>query len=94
MFYALIENIFDKYDVLMCPTATSSAPSTETTGDPSFQAIWTMSGTPTINLPYDLDDAGLPIGAQIIGRKFSEHELLSTAHWMENVIGFDRKPNG
>ena len=90
---AVVEDIFDSYDVLICPTAISSAPSTETTGDPSFQAIWTMSGAPTINLPYSIDDAGLPIGVQIIGRKFSEHKLLSVAHWMENIIGFDKKPN-
>lgn len=89
----LIENIFDSYDVLICPTAISGAPSLETTGDPSFQAIWTMSGAPTINLPYSLDNTGLPIGAQIIGRKFSEHKLLSVAHWMENIIGFSKKPN-
>ena len=86
-------NILGTYDVLICPTAISGAPSPETTGDPSFQAIWTMSGAPTINLPYGLDDAGLPIGAQIIGRKFSERKLLSVAHWMENIIGFDKKPS-
>ncbi|GIS64871.1 MAG: hypothetical protein CM1200mP3_11190 [Chloroflexota bacterium] len=90
---AVIENILDIYDVLICPTAISGAPSPETTGDPSFQAIWTMSGAPTINLPYGLDDAGLPIGAQIFGRKFSERKLLSVAHWMENIIGFDKKPS-
>ena len=90
---AVIENILGTYDVLICPTAISGAPSPETTGDPSFQAIWTMSGAPTINLPYSLDDAGLPIGAQIIGRKFSERKLLSVAHWMENIIGFDKKPS-
>ena len=80
------------YDALITPTSISGAPSKTTTGQPTFQAPWTFSGNPTINLPYTLDSDGLPIGVQIIGRHLEEMKLLCIAEYLETIICFDAHP--
>ena len=83
----------EKYDVLIMPTAMSGAPTSETTGQPVFQAPWTMAGVPAISLPYELDDDGMPLGVQIISNHFTDLILLSAAMWIEEVVIFTHKPS-
>ena len=83
----------EKYDVLIMPTAMSGAPTAETTGQPVFQAPWTMAGVPAISLPYELDDDGMPLGVQIISNHFTDLKLLSDAMWIEEVVNFTHKPS-
>ena len=87
-----VQKTLNSFDVLIAPTAISGAPTPETTGQPVFQAPWTMAGVPAINLPYALDSDGLPLGVQIIGSHFQEYSLLSNASWLEEVIGFAETP--
>ena len=87
-----VEKTLDSFDVLLAPTAISGAPTPETTGQPAFQAPWTMAGVPAISLPYTLDSDGLPLGVQIIGSHFQEYDLFSSASWLEEVIGFSEAP--
>ena len=89
---AEVEKTLDSFDVLLAPTAISGAPTPETTGQPAFQAPWTMAGVPAISLPYTLDSDGLPLGVQIIGSHFQEYGLFSSASWLEEVIGFSEAP--
>lgn len=87
-----IENALKNFDILLSPTAISGAPTPETTGQPVFQAPWTLAGVPSINLPYTLDQDGLPLGVQLVAKKFDEATLLSSSLWIENVVGFSAKP--
>ena len=87
-----VEKTLDSFDILIAPTAISGAPTPETTGQPVFQAPWTMAGVPAISLPYTLDSEGLPLGVQIVGSHFQEYNLLSKASWIEEVIGFTERP--
>ena len=87
-----VSKLSKKYDALIMPTSLSAAPTTETTGEPIFQAPWTMAGVPAISLPYELDDDGMPLGLQIISNHFNELNLLSTSMWIESVVNFTHKP--
>ncbi|SVA13171.1 uncharacterized protein METZ01_LOCUS66025 [marine metagenome] len=87
-----VSKLSKKYDALIMPTSLSAAPTTETTGEPIFQAPWTMAGVPAISLPYELDDDGMPLGVQIISNHFNELNLLSTSMWIESVVNFTHKP--
>ena len=87
-----VEKTLDSFDIIIAPTAISGAPTPETTGQPVFQAPWTMAGVPAISLPYTLDSEGLPLGVQIVGSHFQEYNLLSKASWIEEVIGFTERP--
>lgn len=94
---ALIKEGFDKafakYDIILGPTAPSTAPRIgESLSDPLqmyLGDIYTVSvnlaGLPAISLPCGEDKAGLPIGLQLIGRHFGEKEILRAAYCFEQT---------
>lgn len=46
----------------------------------SFVTPISLTGHPVVTIPLGLDANGLPVGAQLIGRKGSEHHLIQTAN--------------
>ncbi len=88
-----IEPLFDGLDGLLLPTASNVAPAPDTTGDPSFQAPWSLMGLPSISLPSGLSADGLPFGAQLVGSRFAERRLLRTAAWCESTFDFQAQPD-
>jgi Asp-tRNA(Asn)/Glu-tRNA(Gln) amidotransferase A subunit family amidase len=44
--------------------------------------IWTLCGLPAMNLPVFVGPLGLPFGAQIVARRYSDYKLLSFARWL------------
>jgi Asp-tRNA(Asn)/Glu-tRNA(Gln) amidotransferase A subunit family amidase len=82
-FKAHVDALFDTVDVLLCPSAPGQAPKgLEFTGDPRFNSIWTLAGTPCVTLPLGTGDKGLPLGVQLVGLRHADDKLLSTAHWV------------
>lgn len=74
--------LFDRWDVLLAPSATGEAPAGLTaTGDPVFCRTWTLLGLPCVHLPFTRGRLGLPVGLQLIGRWGHDHQLLAAAHW-------------
>jgi aspartyl-tRNA(Asn)/glutamyl-tRNA(Gln) amidotransferase subunit A len=73
-------------DVLACPAAVGAAPTTETTGDPSFNAPWSYTGLPTVSFPIGLSADGLPLAIQLVGRFNDETTLFSAATWCERHV--------
>ena len=57
-----------------------------------FTVTVNLAGLPGISVPSGLDDCGLPLGLQLIGRPWEEGPLLNCAHALEVAAGFDRKP--
>ena len=45
-----------------------------------------IAGLPAISLPCGKDSAGMPMGLQLIGDKFSEQTLLNTAYTYEKNL--------
>lgn len=83
---AAADALFEGVDALVCPAARGAAPDPSTTGDPSFQSLWTYTGQPTITIPMGLSDDGLPLGIQLIGRRFNDVGLFRVAAWFEAVL--------
>jgi Asp-tRNA(Asn)/Glu-tRNA(Gln) amidotransferase A subunit family amidase len=87
-------------DALVCPAARGPAPDLSTTGDPAFQSLWTYTGQPTITFPLGISNDGLPLGIQLIGRRFDEAGLFRVAAWCEAVLpgltpqGDGKEPTG
>ena len=54
----------------------------EFTGDPRFNSIWTLAGTPCVTLPAGTGAKGLPLGLQLVGLRHEDDRLLSTAAWV------------
>jgi Asp-tRNA(Asn)/Glu-tRNA(Gln) amidotransferase A subunit family amidase len=82
-----VDELFGQVDALLLPTASGVAPDPSTTGDTSFQAVWTMLGLPAISLPSGLNAVGLPFATQLVARDWAEGRLLSAARWCEEVCG-------
>ncbi len=82
-FKAHVDSLFDKVDALLCPSAPGEAPEgVEYTGDPRFNSIWTLAGTPCVTLPAGTGTKGLPLGIQLAGLRHEDDRLLSTAAWV------------
>jgi Asp-tRNA(Asn)/Glu-tRNA(Gln) amidotransferase A subunit family amidase len=79
---AAIDEVFNEYDAILTPAAPGEAPADGTTGNPIFNTIWTYLGTPAVTLPLLQGEAGLPVGAQLVGRRGSDARLLRTANWV------------
>jgi len=80
--------MFEDVDVLLCPSAPGEAPEgVEFTGDPRFNSIWTLAGTPCVTLPAGTGAKGLPLGVQLVGLRCSDDALLSIAAWVAARLG-------
>lgn len=87
------EEIFDKCDILIAPTAPNTAFPLNFKGaspvDMYLSDIATVpiniTGVPAISVPVKNDSNGLPIGMQIIGKKFSEGAILNAAYFYEKT---------
>lgn len=77
---------FGDADVILCPAAPGPAPDLSTTGDPSFNSPWSHTGLPTICFPIGLTEEGLPLGIQLVGRRFDEARLFRAALWCEETL--------
>jgi aspartyl-tRNA(Asn)/glutamyl-tRNA(Gln) amidotransferase subunit A len=81
-----LDLLLERYDALLLPTASNVAPDPSTTGDPTFQAPWTLLGLPAISLPTGLSAEGLPFGTQLVGARWNEAGLLALARWVETRL--------
>ena len=83
---------FEKYDALLCPVAPTPAFKLgEKTSDPltmyledAMTVPASMAGLPALSVPAGETEAGLPVGAQLIGRAQSDQLLLSIAKQIED----------
>ncbi|PTX60793.1 aspartyl/glutamyl-tRNA(Asn/Gln) amidotransferase subunit A [Melghirimyces profundicolus] len=84
------ENIFNQYDVVVGPTAPTTAFRIgEKTADPLTMYLndictipVSLAGLPAVSVPCGLS-GGLPVGLQIVGRPFDEAGVLKVAHAYE-----------
>ena len=100
---ALIKEAFDKafekYDVILCPTAPTTAPKLNSSlSDPMkmyLSDIYTVSvnlaGLPGISVPCGFDRNDMPIGAQIIGPALGEQKVLDTAYAYQTLTDYHTK---
>ena len=83
--------VFEKYDALLCPVAPAPAFKIgEKVNDPLAMYMEdvmsvppSMAGLPAISVPAGKTKAGLPVGAQLIGQRQSDQMLLSIAKSVE-----------
>jgi Asp-tRNA(Asn)/Glu-tRNA(Gln) amidotransferase A subunit family amidase len=80
---AALEDLLTRYDAILTPATTGQAPrGLESTGSPVFCTIWTFCGVPAITLPLLEGPDHLPVGVQLVGRRYGDGDLLRTAGWL------------
>ncbi|MFO0826045.1 MAG: amidase [Gemmataceae bacterium] len=80
----------DVWKTFVTPATTGPAPAAETTGNPAMNSPWSYSGLPTVSLPFQWTEDGLPLAVQLTGQRWCEDDLLATAAMLEADIGFER----
>ncbi|MDE7087135.1 MAG: Asp-tRNA(Asn)/Glu-tRNA(Gln) amidotransferase subunit GatA, partial [Clostridia bacterium] len=82
---------FEKCDVLFAPTAPNTAFAVGYSGGNAVETYLSdvctvpvnIAGLPAISIPCGVDKSGMPIGVQIIGKKFDDALVLDTAYFAE-----------
>ena len=85
------ENAFKQVDILVCPTAPTTAfKAGEKTEDPLSMYLGdlmtipvSLAGLPGMSIPCGFDESGLPIGLQLIGKVLREDQLFQVAYAYE-----------
>src|SRR6266702_6135532 len=102
------EQFFDEWDALLCPASMVAAfphcePGSPLRVDGQEVSYWMVSahgtvfnytGHPAVVLPYALDRDGLPIGVQLVGKRWDESRLLAIARALSEVTGAFQRPPG
>jgi amidase len=101
------EQFFTQWDVFLCPTTITTASLHTDTGpivdgkaytyeevSISTYSFSPLTGFPSIAIPVGLDSQGLPIGLQLIGRRWEDERLLAIAKLVSEVTGGFRRPPG
>jgi amidase len=95
----------DGYDLFVSPTLAAAPPVVGSMSDAGiervmefwaltpFTALWNTTGQPAMSLPLETDDAGLPVGVQLVGRPADEATLVRVAAMLQAERPWiDRRP--
>ncbi|HJU19945.1 MAG TPA: amidase, partial [Stellaceae bacterium] len=78
---------FGGCDAVLVPAAPGEAPQgLGATGNPVFNRMWTLLGTPAVTVPARWGGNGLPTGVQLVGRIGDDARLLAAAWFLERAL--------
>jgi Asp-tRNA(Asn)/Glu-tRNA(Gln) amidotransferase A subunit family amidase len=85
---ASLDELFQmQFSALITPSAPGIAPKgLESTGNPMFNTLWSLTGLPTLSLPLFEHD-NMPIGVQLVGATNDDARLLRHAAWLVDAVG-------
>ncbi|HEX2025067.1 MAG TPA: amidase family protein, partial [Actinomycetota bacterium] len=91
---------FERFDLLLGPTSPTTAFRIgEKAEDPVamylsdvFTIPSDLAGNPAISVPCGLDEKGLPVGLQLMGRHLDEGTVLRAAYAFEQDLGLTARP--
>jgi amidase len=79
-------DIIGAHDAILTAAVNGEAPMGLTsTGDASFQEIWSLLHLPAMTLPLATGPSGLPVGVQLVGRRLDDARLLQLAKWVLDI---------
>jgi amidase len=102
-----MDKFLSKWDVWICPVAPGPAFEHQRSGKPvtidrakvpywswgcSYTSVFSLTGSPVVVLPLGTVN-GLPIGLQLVGRRWEDMKLLHIAELISNKINKYKKPN-
>ncbi len=89
--------IFSEADLILSPVSPSVAPQMGASKDPlemyksdMYTIAINLAGLPAISLPVACNSEGMPIGLQLIAKKFNEKILFDGALSMEKVVNYTK----
>jgi len=97
-----LEKFFHHWDALICPVTVSPAIPHVPFGTPiavdgasvpyfiagtAYTSPFNLTGNPSVVVPLTRSQDGLPIGVQLVGKRWSEPELLAAAQKVALITG-------
>lgn len=80
------KDLFAGIDALITYAAPGVAPDRSTTGDAAFNKLFTLLGTPAVNVVGCKSSDNLPVGIQVIGPFGDDHRALAAAQYVEEAL--------
>jgi amidase len=108
-FVSQMDEFFDAWDIFLCPVATVPAFPHCPTGHPievdgvklpyimgcgAYTTLFNLTGNPVVTLPIGYSRSGLPIGVQVVGKRWKDMELLAIAQQLTEITGICPRPPG
>ena len=95
------DKVFEKYDYIIGPTTTTTAYNLDDPMDDPSKSFMddvlvipvNMAGIPGLNIPIGLSKDKMPIGMQIIAKKYEEAKIYQLASFLEEKINFGGDTN-
>lgn len=83
------DSMFERFDAIVTIPAPGEAPEgLASTGDATFNSLWTQAALPCVTIPSGRGPRGLPLGLQVVGRYRDDERALQVASWVEAMIAF------
>lgn len=90
---------FEQCDLIVCPSGAGTAMPLDSDLTPLeyyaldlFTVAMNLAGIPAVSVPCGLAGNGLPLGMQVVGRRFDDMRVLQLAKHIETAAGIDNRP--
>ena len=90
---------FEQCDLIICPSSAGPAMSLASDLSPLeyyaldlFTVAMNLAGIPACSVPAGLATNGLPLGIQVVGRRFDDMRVLQLAKHIETAASIDNRP--
>lgn len=90
---------FEQCDLIVCPSGASTALPLDSDLSPLeyyaldlFTVAMNLAGVPAVSVPCGLAQNGLPLGMQVVGRRFDDMRVLQLAKHIETAANIDNRP--
>lgn len=93
------KSAFEKCDLIVCPSGAGTALPLDSDLTPLeyyaldlFTVAMNLAGVPAVSVPCGMAQNGLPLGMQVVGRRFDDMRVLQLAKHIETAAGIDNRP--
>lgn len=93
------KSAFEQCDLIVCPSSSGTAMSLNSDLTPLeyyaldlFTVAMNLAGIPAASVPCGLASNGLPLGMQVVGRRFDDMHVLQLAKHIQQFSGVDNRP--
>lgn len=90
---------FEQCDLIVCPSSAGPAMPLDSDLSPLeyyaldlFTVAMNLAGVPACSVPAGLAENGLPLGLQVVGKRFDDMRVLQLAKHIEQFAGVDNRP--
>ena len=90
---------FEMCDLIVCPSGAGTAMPLDSDLSPLeyyaldlFTVAMNLAGVPAVSTPAGMAENGLPLGIQVVGRRFDDMRVLQLAKHIQQFSGVDNRP--